>query len=86
MKLTNSGGRVNQRRIDVKKRLEKQLKEGTKPVHSTKNEFVKFGTTEPLTEVDIKRIEKEISILESRIYSDDVANARRTKKYRGGGR
>ena len=86
MKLTNSGGRVNQRRIDVKKRLEKQLKDGTKPVQSTKNEFVKFGTTEPLTEVDIKRIEKEISILESRIYSDDVANARRTKKYRGGGR
>lgn len=86
MKLTNSSGRKNQRRIDVVSRLENQLKSGVKPVHSTKNEFVEFGATDPLSETDISRIKKEIEVLNKRIMSPDLANSIRNKKYRGAGR
>lgn len=86
MKLTNSSGRKNQRRIDVVSRLENQLKSGVKPVHSTKNEFVEFGATDPLSETDISRIKKEIEVLNKRIMSPDLAHSIRNKKYRGAGR
>ncbi len=77
MKLTNSSGRKNQRRIDVVSRLENQLKSGVKPVNNK---------TEPLSETDISRIKKEIEVLNKRIMSPDLANSIRNKKYRGAGR
>lgn len=57
-----------ERRKGVLSRLKRQLKDGTKP-----NRIERFGkvrTTDErvaLTELDIKRIEKEIETLESRI-------------------
>ena len=77
MKLTNSSGRKNQRRIDVVSRLENQLKSGVKPVNNK---------TEPLSETDISHIKKEIEVLNKRIMSPDLANSIRNKKYRGAGR
>lgn len=77
MKLTNSSGRKNQRRIDVVSRLENQLKSGVKPVNNK---------TEPLSETDISRIKKEIEVLNKRMMSPDLANSIRNKKYRGAGR
>lgn len=53
----------NNRRISAKKRLEAQLKLGTKP---TKRWDTSLENPK-LTESDIKRIEKEIKILKSRI-------------------
>lgn len=77
MKLTNSSGRKNQRRIDVVSRLENQLKSGVKPVNNK---------TEPLSETDISRIKRELAILSNRITTPDLANSIRNKKYRGAGR
>ena len=77
MKLTNSSGRKNQRRIDVVSRLENQLKSGVKPVNNK---------TEPLSETDISHIKKEIEVLNKRMMSPDLANSIRNKKYRGAGR
>lgn len=52
-------GSVNLRRRNALKRLQEQLKSGKKPD--------KQGNFIALTESDIKRIEKEIEILKSRI-------------------
>ena len=52
-------GSVNLRRRNALKRLQEQLKSGKKPD--------KQGNFIVLTESDIKRIEKEIEILKSRI-------------------
>jgi hypothetical protein len=58
MKLSDSLGGVNGRRLRAMHRLEKQLKSGVKPS--------KDGVI-PLTETDIKRIQKEIKILSERV-------------------
>lgn len=52
-------GVTNRRRTALKK-LQEQLKSGKKLLKDGK-------TTEPLTEFDVKRIEKEIAILKGRI-------------------
>lgn len=60
-------GKVNQRRINVVSRLEEQLKSGKKAL---KNVGLPTSATDeyiPLTENDIKRINKEIEVLKSRI-------------------
>lgn len=50
----------DERRRNVIKRLKAQLKAGTKPVPKT-------NLTEPLTEKDKQRIEKELVTLEARV-------------------
>lgn len=88
MKLKNSSGEVNQRRIRVLAALEQQLKDALKP---DKNSPIldggKFGITHvafvDLTEHDKERIKKEIEVLKKKIVHDDSARAVRTKKYRG---
>jgi phage FluMu protein gp41 len=78
MKPANQNGRVNSRRIKALERLNNQLKLGTKPINST---FTNETVYKELDESDIKRIQKEISILESKIVTEDVARRTRTKKY-----
>lgn len=77
MKLSNSTGRLNDRRIQVVKRLQQQLNSGVK---------IEKGlpiTTTDLTEQDKRRIEAEITILQGRIVPKEAARNRRTKIYRG---
>jgi hypothetical protein len=88
MKLKNSGRNKvaqNNKRISALSRLENQLKTGVK---TAKNTHVLTAATTgndvELTESDVIRIKKEISVLKSRIVSDEVALSLRTKKYRGG--
>jgi hypothetical protein len=77
MKLSNSPGGVNKRRIRALERLKEQLKRGVKtPKHE-------FHPSEELTQQDKKRIEKEINTLSGRIVSDESARATRRKVYRG---
>lgn len=71
MKLSNSPGNKNARRIRVLERLRVQLKRGVK------YDILKDG--------DVKRIEKEIKTLEGRIVTPEVARSTRTKRYRGAG-
>lgn len=52
---------MKQRQKDALKRLQEQLKSGVKTVKGT------FDKKENLTEKDIKRINKEISILKERV-------------------
>lgn len=87
MKLQNSNGRVNERRIKVRNFLENQLKSGVKTEKGTpKLTAITTGSNVPLTESDVKRIKKEISILDNLIVSKDVAISTRTKKNRSGSR
>jgi hypothetical protein len=67
----------NNKRISALQRLENQLKSGVKPEKG-------YSLTIPLTEGDVKRINKEISVLKSRVVSNEVAMATRTKKNRSG--
>ncbi len=86
MKLANSNGQLNQRRIDALNRLKAQLKSGLKTEKGSNLTKFTTGLNEvPLTEQDVKRIEKEIKILESKIVAPEVALSTRTKKYRGAG-
>jgi hypothetical protein len=81
MKLANSNGRVNERRINVLNRLKIQLKTGVKTEKG--NNLTRFTTglnDIPLTEQDVKRIEKEIKVLESKIVAPEVARNTRTKR------
>lgn len=59
----NIGGVTNRRKL-VLTRLENQLKGGRKVVKGSKPFAI---STEPLTEQDISRINKEIGTLKSRI-------------------
>jgi len=81
MKLANSNGRQNERRINVLNRLKSQLKTNSK---TEKGDILRKATVGldqiPLTEQDVKRIEKEIKVLESRIVAPEVARATRTKR------
>ena len=84
MKLANSNGRQNERRINVLSRLKSQLKTSSKTEKGSILTKVTVGLNQiPLTEQDVKRIEKEIKVLESKIVAPEVARATRTKKYRG---
>lgn len=77
MKLSNSAGGTNDRRIQVVKRLQQQLNSGVK---------IEKGlpiTTTDLSEQDRRRIEAEITILQGRIVPKEAARNRRTKIYRG---
>lgn len=76
MKLANSNGRQNERRINVLNRLKTQLKSGSK----TGKKSVTGLDLLPLTEQDVKRIEKEIKVLETRIVAPEIARATRTKR------
>jgi hypothetical protein len=85
----NKGGRnkvaENNKRVSALNRLETQLKSGVKSrlVH-VEGSGCSTWQDISLTEGDIKRINKEISVLKSRIVSNEVALSIRTKKYRGG--
>ncbi len=67
----NHPGQVNSRRIGALERLQLQLKKNSKEVD---------GKSVPLEEGDIKRITKEIKILEGRITTPEVARSLRSKK------
>lgn len=74
MKSNNDGvtqtyrGGVNNRRIRAKQRLEAQLKSGTKTEKVAALTLYTTGANQlPLTENDVKRIEKEITILNNKI-------------------
>lgn len=69
MKQGNAPAMRNRRRQRVLERLTRQLQSG-----------VANGT---LTEVEIKRIEKEVEVLRKRTTSEVVALGIKTKKYRG---
>lgn len=56
-----------ERRKGALVRLEAQLKSGVKPVAQVKNEFVAYGTKEPLDDHDKKRIQREIATLKERV-------------------
>jgi hypothetical protein len=61
-------GAQNERRKKVIKRLEEQLKSGVKTEKGTHVlTAATTGNNVPLTEKDVERIKKEISILNSRI-------------------
>jgi len=77
MKLQNSNGAINLRRIGALKRLENQLISGFKPTLKPAT-----GVNEALTAEDVERIKKEIAILKEKIISPESARALRTKKYR----
>lgn len=77
MKLVNSSGQKNERRQKAILRLQEQLKTGLKPAPKPVR-----GIDIVLDEDDVKRIKKEIQILQSRIISDESAILIRTKKYR----
>jgi len=62
--MNNSIGGVKNRRKLVIERLEAQLKGGMKVVKGSKPNAI---SSEPLTESDISRINREIEILKSRI-------------------
>ena len=81
MKPANFGGATNDRRITALNTLKIQISSGMKQPKGT----ILSMDKELLTADDIKRINKEISVLSSRIVSKEVAIAQRTKKYRGGG-
>lgn len=84
MKLSQSSGQVNIRRKDALERLKSQLKLGTKTEKGTIITLATTGLNQiPLEEKDIKRIEVEISVLESKVISQESARATQTKKYRG---
>lgn len=74
-------GQVNTRRQKALLRLKEQLNSGYKNSQDREDNTI-LPITLPLTEFDIKRINKEISILEGLIVSDESARAIRTKKYR----
>lgn len=57
----NKSSKTKQRRKSVIERLESQLKIGTKPAKKSQVRGI------PLTDSDIKRINKEIEILRTRI-------------------
>ena len=61
MKSHKRSSNLNTRRKSALDRLEKQLKSGVKPI------IKQLGITEPLTDHDIKRIEKEILTLKTKI-------------------
>lgn len=69
MKICNSCGQRNYRRMTVLARLEKQLTDGTKEID---------GILIPLSELDKKRILKEIEVLRSRITLPEMARTTRT--------
>lgn len=77
MKLKNSSGRVNERRIAAAARLETQLATGFKTEKKTLKSV-------ELTEHDKERINKELIILNSKITSSEIAQSRRSKKSRSG--
>lgn len=81
MKLAQSNGQTNDRRIKVLNTLTSQLASGLKPEKKVPllTRATTGGNDEPLTEGDIKRIKNEISILKTRIVSRDVARATRKK-------
>ena len=72
----NFPGRVNKKRIKALDSLKKQL-------NFWKNHKTSTDDDQKLKDFKIKTKEKEIKILEGRIQSEDVANSRRTKKWRG---
>lgn len=81
-------GQINKRRAGALKRLEAQLISGVRRINPTDRKEV--GLEKDLTNifvalspVDIKRINKEISILKDRIVNQDVARSGHHKKYRG---
>lgn len=78
MKLQNSNGAINARRIKTLQRLEKQLNLGVK---QPKGSFLTLDMV-LLEEEDIIRIKKEIAVLRDKIISSDSARMLRTKKYR----
>lgn len=61
--MNNSTGGVTNRRKSALKRLENQLKGGHKVVKGSKPNAI---SSEPLTDFDITRITKEISILKTK--------------------
>ena len=67
MKFYKTKGKVATRRKGVLGRLTRQLKDGVKTVKEKDFAGVIKEVKVPLTEHDIKRIKKEISILESRV-------------------
>jgi hypothetical protein len=71
----------NNKRISALSRLENQLKSGVKV---TKDRDENGYLTIALNDLDVKRINKEISVLKSRVVSNEVAMATRTKKNRSG--
>jgi hypothetical protein len=80
----NHAGQVNARRIKVLETLKEQLKSGTKTEKVSKLTLVTTGSDQiPLEEKDVTRIKKEITILESKIMSPEVAKSLKPKKYRG---
>ena len=62
MKRPNKSGAISRRKSALA-RLEKQLKDGTKPSKENPKEKI------PLTSADIKRINSELQILKNRIIS-----------------
>lgn len=61
----NKSSKSKQRRKSVIERLETQLKSGVKPIEAMR--LSKDKSTQPLTDLDIKRINKEIETLKQRI-------------------
>ena len=61
MKQVKSGAIVTMRRKSALTRLEVQLKRGSKPSKDDNEKLI------PLTEKDINRIEREVSVLKTRI-------------------
>lgn len=75
MKQGNAPGMKNARRLRALSRLETVLQSGVRELND--------GTTIKLEEKDIKRIEKEVSVLRSRVTSPAVAETLKTKRHRG---
>lgn len=76
MKGKSSPRALNRKRKTVLATLEAQLMYGLKPFRNEKGIVVGV----PLEAHDITRIKKEISTLESRVMSDEVAAGSRSKK------
>lgn len=84
MRTANFNGHVNARRIKAKTGLLLQLERGKKNECAPLLTRATVGLEEiPLTELDVKRINKEIKILEGKIVTNDVAVSTKNKKYRG---
>ena len=86
MKLANSNGRKNERRIQARLRLEQRLTTDERILSAF--EILEKPTPAELNSIrylekQIARQRKEIAILNERIVFPAVAIVKRTKKYRG---
>ncbi len=74
MRIGNSPARRNARRIRTLERKAAQLESGMKPTNE--------GNW-PMSEEETAKLAKEVSVLNSRIVSKELAASTKHKKYRG---